>query len=70
MLSACVCVRAVVEQVLKDTTEDLRAQCSRVDQAFSQRCVDLTEARIQLEMRLTQVSRQVEDAIISHVKPT
>lgn len=50
--------------MLRDTTEDLRVQCSRVDQAFSQRCVDLTEARIQLEMRLTQVRRQVE--VISH----
>lgn len=70
MLSVCMCVRVVVEQVLQDTTEDLRVQCFRVDQAFSQRCVDLTEAKIQLEMRLTQVSRHVEEAVTSHVKST
>lgn len=50
-------VRALAEQILQDTTEDLRVQCSRVEQAFSQRCVELTEAKIQLEMKLNQVGR-------------
>lgn len=63
-----VCVRALVERVLQDTTEDLRVQCSRVDQAFSQRCVELTEAKTQLEMKLAQVNRQ--EVFISHVKYT
>lgn len=50
--------RALAEQVLQDTKEDLRVQCSRVEQAFSQRCVELTEAKIQLETKLTQVSQR------------
>lgn len=50
-----VCVRALAERVLQDTAEDLRVQCSRADQAFSQRCVELTEAKTQLEMKLAQV---------------
>lgn len=54
----CVCVRTLVEQILKDTTDDLRAQCCRVERAFSQRCEQLTEARSQLEMKLEEVSRQ------------
>lgn len=52
-----VCVRLLVERVLQETTEDLTAQCSRVDRAFSQRCVELIEAKTQLEMKLAQVSK-------------
>lgn len=55
VLTAFVGARALAEQILQDTTEDLRVQCSRVEQAFSQRCLELTEAKIQLEMKLTQV---------------
>lgn len=47
--------------MLQDTTEDLRAQCSRVEQAFSQRCVELTEAKTELEAKLVQVGRRVEE---------
>lgn len=54
----CIGARALAEQVLQDTTEDLRVQCSRVEQAFSQRCVELTEAKIQLETKLTQVGQR------------
>ncbi|KAI3352906.1 hypothetical protein L3Q82_019477 [Scortum barcoo] len=55
----CVCVRLLVEQVLQDTTEDLRAQCSRVDRAFSQRCAELIEAKAQLEMKLAQILEHI-----------
>lgn len=51
-----VCVRLLVERVLQDTTEDLRVQCSTVDQAFSQRCTELIEAKTQLEIRLAEVT--------------
>lgn len=63
-----VCVRALVTRVLQDTTEDLRVQCSRVDQAFSQRCVELTEAKTQLEMKLAQVN--IQAVFRSHVRYT
>lgn len=49
------CVRLLVEQVLQDTAEDLRVQCSSVDRAFSERCVELNEAKTQLNMQLKQV---------------
>lgn len=55
-----VCVRLLVERVLQDTTEDLRAQSSSVDRAFSQRCAELIEAKTQLEMKLAQVDRQTD----------
>lgn len=54
----CVWLRMLVERVLLDTTDDLRVQCSHVEQAFSQRCMELTGARSQLEMKLATVNRQ------------
>ncbi|KAK2815838.1 hypothetical protein Q5P01_026305 [Channa striata] len=52
-------LRRLVEHVLQDTTEDLRVQCSSVDKAFSQRCGELIEAKIQLETQLAKVLEQV-----------
>ncbi|XP_034542824.1 tektin-4 [Notolabrus celidotus] len=52
-------LRALVEQLLQDTTEDLRVQCSSVDRAFSRRCEDLIEAKTQLEMKHTQILEQI-----------
>ncbi|XP_070841246.1 tektin-4 [Chaetodon trifascialis] len=52
-------LRLLVERVLQDTTEDLRAQCSCVDRAFSQRCAELIEAKTQLEMKLAQILEQI-----------
>lgn len=51
------CVRLLVEQVLQDTAGDLRVQCSSVDRAFSERCVELNEAKTQLNMQLKQVDK-------------
>lgn len=55
VLMAFLGVRALAEGILQDTTEDLRVQCSRVDQAFSRRCEELVEAKTQLEAKLAQV---------------
>lgn len=57
------CLRMLVEQLLLDTTEDLRVQCSGVDRAFSQRCVELIEAKTQLEMKLAEVDSPRERVI-------
>ncbi|KAM9769621.1 tektin-4 [Menidia menidia] len=52
-------LRLLVERMLRDTTEDLRVQCSIVDRAFSQRCQELSEAKTQLEMKLAQILEQI-----------
>lgn len=65
---AFVGVRALAEHVLQDTTEDLRVQCSRVDQAFSHRCVELAEAKTQLETKLAQVDGQRDKIFILRMK--
>ncbi|XP_071783818.2 tektin-4 [Centroberyx gerrardi] len=48
----------LVERVLQETSQDLRAQCSRVDWAFSQRCAELIAAKEQLDTHLTQILEQ------------
>ncbi|XP_026216371.1 tektin-4-like [Anabas testudineus] len=57
-------LRLLVEQVLQDTTEDLRVQCSKVDQAFSQCCVELVQAKTQLEMKLTKIGVQERSILL------
>ncbi|XP_010904330.2 tektin-4 [Esox lucius] len=52
-------LRLLMDRVLQETAEDLRAQCSHVDRAFSQRCVQLTEAKTQLELHLAQILEQI-----------
>ncbi|XP_063058663.1 tektin-4 [Engraulis encrasicolus] len=58
-MRASVELRQLIGRVLLDTSEDLRAQCSTVDQAFKQRCQELTEAKIQLEIHLSEVLQQI-----------
>ncbi|XP_054636434.1 tektin-4 [Dunckerocampus dactyliophorus] len=52
-------LRELAEQVLLDTTKDLRVQCYNVDQAFLQRCAEQMDAKIQLEMKLKQTLEQI-----------
>lgn len=52
--------RMLVERMLQDTIDDLTDQCSIVDQAFSQRCEELMEAKTELELKLAQVDEMTQ----------
>ncbi|NP_001139162.1 tektin-4 [Danio rerio] len=52
-------LRRLTERVLQETTEDLRAQCDAVDRAFTQRCVEMSQAKTQLELHLAQILEQI-----------
>ncbi|KAL1281731.1 hypothetical protein QQF64_000534 [Cirrhinus molitorella] len=52
-------LRRLIERVLHETTEDLRAQCAAVDRAFNQRCMELSQAKTQLELHLAQILEQI-----------
>ncbi|XP_056136419.1 tektin-4 [Lampris incognitus] len=54
-------LRALAERVLQEIAEDLRGQCSTVDEAFNQRCMEVAEAKTQLELHLTQILEQIGD---------
>ncbi|XP_077381360.1 tektin-4 [Festucalex cinctus] len=49
----------LVQQLLLDTTKDLRIQCSNVDHAFLQRCAEQMDAKIQLELQFKQTLEQI-----------
>ncbi|KAK3530323.1 hypothetical protein QTP86_023965 [Hemibagrus guttatus] len=55
--SAALCV--LCERVLKETAEDLQAQSDTVNEAFTQRCHELTHTKSQLELQLKQVLEQI-----------
>lgn len=48
-------LRQLVDSVLADTAEDLRAQCAAVDNAFARRCRELNEVKASLELHLGQI---------------
>ncbi|KAG5854082.1 hypothetical protein ANANG_G00033760 [Anguilla anguilla] len=48
-------LRQLADAVLRDTAEDLRAQCAAVDNAFARRCQELNEAKALLELQLAQI---------------
>ncbi|XP_005997853.1 tektin-4 [Latimeria chalumnae] len=48
-------LRALIDSILHDTTEDLRAQCAAVDLAFAKRCEEMNEAKCKLEEHLKNV---------------
>ncbi|KAJ0033237.1 hypothetical protein NQD34_000344, partial [Periophthalmus magnuspinnatus] len=52
-------LRMLVERVVEDTTRDMRVQCASVDQAFSQRCDELIQAKTQLENKHAQILEQI-----------
>uniref|UniRef100_A0A8C6TYI2 Tektin n=1 Tax=Neogobius melanostomus TaxID=47308 RepID=A0A8C6TYI2_9GOBI len=56
-------LRMLVERVLEDTTRDLRVQCASVDQAFSQRCEELIEAKTQLKTKHGQIGAQERNIV-------
>ncbi|XP_033828089.1 tektin-4 isoform X2 [Periophthalmus magnuspinnatus] len=52
-------LRMLVERVVEDTTRDMRVQCASVDQAFTQRCDELIQAKTQLENKHAQILEQI-----------
>uniref|UniRef100_A0A8C4XH05 Tektin n=1 Tax=Erpetoichthys calabaricus TaxID=27687 RepID=A0A8C4XH05_ERPCA len=52
-------LRALIDKVLQDTAEDLRAQCADVDKAFAKRCEEMSDAKFRLEHHLNQILEQI-----------
>lgn len=53
---ASINLRALIDNILHDTSEDLRMQCDTVNQAFAKRCEELEDAKHKLEHHLKKVS--------------
>ncbi|XP_053471515.1 tektin-4 [Ictalurus furcatus] len=56
---ASVALCMLCERVLQETAEDLQVQSDTVNEAFTQRCKELTHIKSQLELQLKQVLEQI-----------
>uniref|UniRef100_A0A8D2LMM1 Tektin n=2 Tax=Varanus komodoensis TaxID=61221 RepID=A0A8D2LMM1_VARKO len=56
---ASINLRALVDNILHDTTEDLRMQCDVVNQAFAQRCEEMEDATHKLEHHLQKTLKEI-----------
>ncbi|KAL7979059.1 hypothetical protein Chor_015083 [Crotalus horridus] len=56
---ASVNLRALVDNILHDTAEDLRLQCDVVNQAFAKRCEELEDAKHKLEHSLRKTLQEI-----------
>jgi len=52
---ASINLRALIDNVLRDTSDDLREQCNIVNQAFAKRLEELNDAKSKLENHLQKV---------------
>lgn len=53
---ASIDLRALIDSILHDVSEDLRRQCAAVNEAFVRRCEELDDAKQNLEHHLKNVS--------------
>lgn len=53
---ASINLRALIDNILHDISEDLRMQCAAVNEAFARRCEELDDAKHKLEHHLKKVS--------------
>lgn len=52
---ATVSLRTLIDDILRDTAEDLRLQCDTVNLAFERRCEELEDVRHKLQFHLHKV---------------
>lgn len=58
---ATVKLRELIDNILRDTAEDLRLQCDAVNLALEKRCEELEDARHKLEYHLQKTLREITD---------
>nr|XP_009930661.1 PREDICTED: tektin-4 [Opisthocomus hoazin] len=58
---ASISLRALIDNILHDVSEDLRMQCAAVNQAFARRCEELDHAKYKLEHHLKKILQEIGD---------
>ncbi|XP_009560507.2 tektin-4 [Cuculus canorus] len=56
---ASINLRALIDNILHDISEDLRRQCAAVNEAFAKRCEELDEAKRKLEHYLNKTLKEI-----------
>ncbi|NXH23132.1 TEKT4 protein, partial [Bucco capensis] len=67
---ASINLRALIDSILQDVSQDLRRQWDVVQQAFAQRCEELHDAKHKLEHHLRKVLQEIgaQEALIAALK--
>ncbi|XP_060119812.1 tektin-4-like [Heteronotia binoei] len=58
---ASINLRALIDNILHDTSEDLRMQCDVVNEAFAKRCEEMDDAKHKLEHHLRKTLKEIGD---------
>ncbi|NWX23306.1 TEKT4 protein, partial [Aegotheles bennettii] len=58
---ASINLRALIDNILHDVSEDMRRQCAAVNEAFAKHCEELDDAKHKLEYHLEKVLRGIGD---------
>ncbi|NXK51878.1 TEKT4 protein, partial [Chauna torquata] len=58
---ASINLRALIDNILHDISEDLRMQCAAVDEAFAKHCEELNDSKHKLEHRLKNTLKEIGD---------
>ncbi|KAL8175019.1 UNVERIFIED_CONTAM: Tektin-4 [Gekko kuhli] len=58
---ASINLRALIDNILHDTAEDLRMQCDVVNEAFAKRCEEMEDAKHKLEHHLRKTLKEIGD---------
>ncbi|XP_075035361.1 tektin-4 isoform X2 [Mixophyes fleayi] len=56
---ASINLRSLIDNILEDTTEDLRSQCDVVNSAFAQRCEEVEDAKRNMESHLQNTLNEI-----------
>ncbi|NWH63381.1 TEKT4 protein, partial [Geococcyx californianus] len=58
---ASINLRALIDNILHDTSEDLKRQCAAVNEAFAKRCEEMDDAKHKLEHYLKKTLKEIGD---------
>ncbi|XP_068100256.1 tektin-4 [Hyperolius riggenbachi] len=58
---ASINLRSLIDNILQDTSEDLRSQCDNVNSAFARRCEEVEDAKRKLEHHLNKTLEEIRD---------
>ncbi|XP_069840299.1 tektin-4 [Dendropsophus ebraccatus] len=58
---ASINLRSLIDNILQDTSEDLRSQCDTVNSAFARRCEEVEDVKRKLEDHLKKTLKEIGD---------
>ncbi|NWY62683.1 TEKT4 protein, partial [Chionis minor] len=58
---ASINLRALIDNILHDISEDMRMQCAAVNEAFAKNCEELNDAKHKLEHHLKKILKEIGD---------